>query len=102
MIESNGNHLSRKIKYTAYILSAFAAGLFVVNLFTKTMYYFDENNYYHRNAGWYFYTAITVAIMIFTLGLVWKYWKHMNQGLLAGIICYVVLPLVSVLVQSFV
>lgn len=102
LIESNGNHPSRKIKYTAYILSAFAAGLFVVNLFTKTMYYFDENNYYHRNAGWYFYTAITVAIMIFTLGLVWKYWKHMNQGLLAGIICYVVLPLVSVLVQLFV
>lgn len=72
LIESYGNHLRRKIKYTAYILSAFAAGLLVVNLFTRTMYYFDENNYYHRNTGWYFYTAITVAILIINIRLAGK------------------------------
>jgi len=92
---------SRKLMIFANVAIVVEFAIMTINLFTGIAYYFDENNYYHRNVGWFVYTAIVLLIMVTLVIYVMSYRKMINRALLIGILAYTLIPLFSCLVQLF-
>ena len=88
--------------YLNIILSMFAfAGLIlVVNLFTDWMYYFDAANFYHRNFGWYLYTALSLVCLATSCVLILKHRKFLDRFTLFSLLCFELFPIVAVVFQS--
>lgn len=76
-------------------------GMFFVVLsqFTNLYYYFDENNFYHRNSGYFISMLIPVIVMLIDLSLMMQYRKNLPRRIFISMLSYIVLPLFAVLIQ---
>lgn len=84
----------RKIK-TVYVIAVIAMILVIVNQFTGFYYYFDAQNFYHRNY-WYFLSMLLPVIgMIIDFVLILQYQSNVSRRVKISLLSYIVLPYVA-------
>ena len=71
----------------------------VLSQFTDLYYYFDENNFYHRNTGYFISMLIPVIVMLIDLSLMLQYRKRLSRRIFISMLSYIVLPLLAALIQ---
>lgn len=74
----------------------------VSNLFTGWMYYFDASNYYHRNTGWYVYTALDLVCILTAGAMGICYRKYIRKPMFAALLFYSYMPLIAIVIQTFI
>ncbi len=74
----------------------------VINIFTNWMYYFDEENYYHRNFMWYVYAGIFAAILFIGAGSAIRHRKVLGARKLLSALIFAIVPIVAAIAQAFV
>lgn len=89
--------LYRKI---VVVSSAIAAGIILINLFTGWMYYFDDENFYHRNWAWYAYTVLSLVSMATSCVLVVRQRKNLGGARTAALLLFLLCPLAATVLQS--
>lgn len=90
----------RRAKSVSYICAAGVA-LVIISQFTNFYYYFDADNFYHRNTGYIISLLIPVAAMLIDLSLLLQFRKNIRTKIFISMISYIVLPLVAAAVQIF-
>ncbi len=75
--------------------------LVVISQFTNFYYYFDADNFYHRNTGYFISLLIPVAAMLIDLSLLLQFRKNIRKKIFVSMLSYIVLPLVAAAVQIF-
>ncbi|MGN0495680.1 MAG: diguanylate cyclase domain-containing protein [Lachnospiraceae bacterium] len=76
--------------------------ILIINLFTKWMYYFDETNSYHRNIGWYVYTALGLICILTGCVMSIRYRKAIRKTMLVALLFYSVAPVIAIVIQTFI
>lgn len=79
------------------------AGVIMVILsqFTHFYYYFDDANFYHRNAGYMISILIPALGMFLDFSLLVQYQKNISRKMLVSMTSYITLPLLAAAVQVF-
>ncbi len=90
----------RRTRCVSYICAA-GVVLVIVSQFTDFYYYFDADNFYHRNTGYIISLLIPVAAMLIDLSLLLQFRKNIRKKIFISMISYIVLPLVAAAVQTF-
>lgn len=94
-----------KVKWVArsaiYLIVAVYTIILIFSLFTGLIYYFDEDNIYHR-AQYYWISAVFAVVMLINLIVATTaLWNNLLQFERWSLITFVVLPAVSNLFQLF-
>lgn len=100
LLEEKNIKLNSIYRNIVDICALSAIGILLVSQFNNWMYYFDEFNYYHRNIGWYIYTALSVALPVVTFIIGIKYRKHITKSTFIALILYVLAPFIAIIIQS--
>lgn len=95
--EARKVHRARSVSYIC------AAGviLVIISQFTGLYYYFDANNFYHRNTGYMISLLIPVTAMVIDLSLLLQFRKNIRKKIFVSMLSYIVLPLMAAAIQSF-
>lgn len=91
---------SRRVKIVG-VLCLIGVLLVILSQFTQMYYYFDANNFYHRNAAYPFSMLIPVTGMLIDLSLLLQYRKRLGQDMFLAMLSYIVLPLAAAGIQIF-
>ncbi len=75
--------------------------LVVVSQFTNLYYYFDADNFYHRNDAYIISFLIPVTGMLIDLSLLIEYRKNVSRKIFVSLLSYIVLPLLAAIIQIF-
>lgn len=89
-----------RTKCVSYIC-AIGIALVIFSQFTNLYYYFDADNFYHRNTGYIISLMIPVAGMLIDLSLLIQFRKNIRKKIFISMLSYIVLPLVAAAVQTF-
>ena len=73
--------------------------LVMVSQFTDLYYYFDADNFYHRNSAYIISMILPLCCMIIDLSLLLQYRKRMSKDTLAALSSYIVLPVAAAVIQ---
>lgn len=83
------------------LLALVALGLVILSQPTSLYYRFDEQNVYHRCAGYPLSVLLPMAGMLLDLSLLVQYRRRIDRELFVAMLSYVVLPLAAMAVQIF-
>lgn len=100
VIEQKGVVVYRTCLKVSRFTMAFIFAVLCINLFTNSMYYFDTENYYHRNWFWYVYAIVAVLIILMGACLGVRYRKEIGKRTFHSILFYSAVPVVAVGVQT--
>lgn len=89
----------QKVVNTCVVLETL---VLVGNLFTGWMYYFDASNYYHRNTGWYIYTALDLVCVLTTGAMSICYRKSVRKPMFAALLFYSYMPVIAIIMQTLI
>lgn len=100
LLEAKG--ISPPKTYWNIIVGCFlaATAMLLLNLVTGWMYYFDEQNYYHRSMGWYFYTLLSLVCLVIACILVFRYRRSFSRPTLFSLLLFEFFPIIAIVVQS--
>lgn len=84
---------------TGIVLLALA--LVVVSQPINLYYYFDAENFYHRNAAYPLSAVLPIIVMMIDLSLLVQYRYRVSRELFVAMLSYLVLPLTTAVVQIF-
>lgn len=84
----------------AYVLCAVAMLLVIVSQFTDLYYYFDAQNYYHRNSGYILSMILPVVVMLIDLTLLIQYRKRIRRRIVWSMVSYIAFPLIAAAIQT--
>ena len=82
-------------------LCATGVVLVIFSQFTNLYYYFDADNFYHRNPGYFISLLIPVVGMLIDLSLLLQFRKNIRKKIFLSMLSYIVLPLAAAAVQTF-
>ena len=102
VFNDRGVDVSDKYIKVANVFSFINAVIIVVNLIYPWMYYFDGDNYYHRNNMWYVYTLLSLVIIFSGASMAIKYRKHLEIRSLVSIMLFSFIPIIATVIQLFV
>ena len=102
VFNDRGVDVSDKYIKVANVFSFINAVIIVVNLVYPWMYYFDGDNYYHRNNMWYVYTLLSLVIIFSGASMAIKYRKHLEIRSLVSIMLFSFIPIIATVIQLFV
>ena len=88
--------------HAIYCVCAVGGMLVIVSQFTDFLYYFDENNLYHRTDNYYISQVIAIVGMILATYMMFYHRKYFSTEMLLSMLAYMVLPLAAAFVQIFV
>ncbi len=79
------------------------AGIFLVAVsqFTNLYYYFDANNFYHRNTWYIISELIPLSAMFLDLSLIIQYRDRLSKRMFISLSSYICLPVVAACIQIF-
>lgn len=83
----------------AYILCILAISLVVLNLFTNLYYYFDADNFYHRNNGYIISMLLPLCCMLIDSSLLIQYRERISKKALWAMLSYIILPVAASMIQ---
>ena len=89
-----------RAKMVSYICAT-GVVLVILSQFTNFYYYFDADNFYHRNMGYMISLLIPVAAMLIDLSLLLQFRKNIRTKIFISMLSYIVLPLVAAAIQIF-
>lgn len=84
-----------------YFIALLGVLVVILSQFTNWYYYFDAQNFYHRNSAFFLSLLIPFLGMILDLTLLIQYRKNISRNILVSMISYLVLPIVAVVIQTF-
>lgn len=84
-----------------YLIAVVGMILVVISQFTNLYYSFDADNFYHRNPAYIIAFGMPFIGMVIDLSLIIQYRKTLTRLMLISMVSYIVLPLLTVLVQVF-
>ena len=90
----------RRVKSVSYICTA-GIVFIIISQFTNLYYYFDADNFYHRNTGYMLSLLIPVVAMFIDLSLLLQFRKNIRKKIFISMLSYIVLPLIAAAVQTF-
>lgn len=90
----------RRAKSVSYICAT-GVVLVIISQFTDFYYYFDADNFYHRNTGYIISLMIPVTAMLIDLSLLLQFRKNIQKKIFVSMLSYIVLPLVAAAIQIF-
>lgn len=82
-----------------YILAGIALALVIITPFTDLYYYFDANNYYHRNSAYILSMLLPLCCMLIDLSLLIQYRKRIDRKSLLAMSSYIILPIAAAMIQ---
>lgn len=83
------------------IISCIGMLLVVFSQFTHIYYYFDAQNYYHRNTWYPISIVIPYTGMLIDLSLIIQYRKRLRKEIFMAMCSYIALPAVSAVILLF-
>ena len=101
-LEEKNIKISRAYIVIEAVLVVIAVATLLVNVFNGWMYYFDENNYYHRNSVWYLYAAVLVIALCTLFALTIRVRKAFRKVSFYLIFFCELLPIIAAAIQSVV
>lgn len=101
VIEEKGNSITNIYKNLIFVCRVCAYGILIINLFTKWMYFFDQDNYYHRNTGWFVYITLALICLIICLIVIVRYRKEIGKRNFISLIVCGSVPIGTTIAQSF-
>lgn len=102
VISEKGAEINKRIIRADNVFSCINLAIIAVNLFYHWMYYFDENNYYHRNSMWYVYTVLTLVVIFTGAGVAIKYRKLLKIRSFIAVMLFSFIPIIATIVQVFI
>lgn len=84
----------------ARLISLAGILLVVLSQFTDLYYYFDAENYYHRNSGYVLSMLLPLICMMLDLSLLIEYRNQISRSILLAMGSYIALPLAAAAIQS--
>lgn len=89
----------RRAKIVSYVCTA-GIVLVILSQFTNLYYYFDADNFYHRNPGYIISLLIPVSGMLIDLSLLLQFRKNIRKKIFLSMLSYIILPLTAAVVQT--
>lgn len=90
----------RRARSVSYIC-AIGVSLVILSQFTNLYYYFDADNFYHRNTGYIISLLFPVTGMLIDLSLLLQFRRNIRKKIFISMLSYIVLPLAASVVQTF-
>lgn len=109
-IERNTDSEEQKKRFTVepviriragFLIAILGVILVLVSQFTHLYYYFDANNIYHRNPGYFFSVLIPLSGEIVGLSLLIQYRAKIGRTTFVAMFSYMLLPLLTMIIQAF-
>ncbi|MCQ2523804.1 MAG: diguanylate cyclase [Lachnospiraceae bacterium] len=101
MVEEDNTEPNRIYLTISRVLYIIAIGMLFINLPTKWIFKFDENNYYFRNHGWYVYTSALILTMFVVISFALKYRMLIDKRIFVSILIFEITPIASAIMQMF-
>lgn len=86
-------------RYIIEVVALLAFMILLINIFLGWMYYFDENNYYHRNYMYYVYAGLNLLSAIPLIVLSIMYRKAIGKKMTIMNLIFISVPFVSTIMQ---
>ncbi len=84
-----------------WLICTIALVLVIVSQFTHLYYYFDADNFYHRNTMYLISMLLPLSGMLLDFSLLLQYRKRLSRDSFVAMVSYIVLPLVAAVIQTF-
>jgi len=101
MILENGGQVKKAYLLTFDALLVFSMLLLFINCFNGWVFSFDDNNFYYRNTGWYFFMGLMVLEGSLLLLAIFVYRKYFSRLMWFSLWGYVLVPFLMVILQIF-
>lgn len=92
--------MPRRVKLIRYI-AIFGMIMVVISQFNHMYYYFDAQNYYHRNTFYPISIAIPYAGALLDLSLIIQYRKRLPKAIGIAMVSYILLPAFAAIILLF-
>lgn len=89
----------RRAKVVSYVCTV-GIVLVILSQFTDLYYYFDSENFYHRNPGYVISLLIPVTGMLIDLSLLLQFRKNIRKNIFMSMLSYIILPLTAAAIQT--
>ena len=76
-------------------------GLIIAASFSGLVFYFDDNNIYHRGPGYLLSNLCPLVLLAIDTYLLCKYRKRMARSVRVALWLYIIIPVLGILIQSF-
>ncbi len=97
----NGRNV-RKRTAAVFFIAAVGIIMVVITQFNDFLYYFDENNFYHRSGAFPVSQIIGIIGGFIELTIIIQYRKSFTRAWFAAYTSYIVLPVIAAVIQIFV
>lgn len=98
----NGINLSGIYSKISIFFFISAGACLIINCFTNWMFYFDDDNYYHRGIGWYIYTVfLTIGILVVVYATI-LIRKKIARRFFTVLLLYEFAPFIAIIIQIFI
>ena len=74
--------------------------LVVISQFTNLYYYFDSENFYHRNSGYIISMILPMLSMIIDMSLLLRYRARVSREIFCAMSSYIVFPVAAAIFQA--
>ena len=87
--------------YAVFFICLVGLGFTIANQFTKIFYYFDEGNFYHRNALYPLSVALELLPGLISVVMLFQYKKFLQKNVFVSLFLYSVFPLAGIVLALF-
>lgn len=84
-----------------YLIALLGIFLVILSQFTNLYYYFDADNFYHRNPGYILSSIIPMMGLLLDLALLVQYRKNISTDIFVSMLSYIALPALAMVAQIF-
>lgn len=99
--QGQGEKVPKRVKLV-YGIGAAGIALVIVSQFTNLYYYFDADNFYHRNTMHPLSLMVGVVCMVLDLSLLIQYHRRIKKENFLSMISYIVLPGIATVILIFI
>lgn len=99
VIRSYGITISALLYKVTLLLYLLTGVCILINFLNGWMFGFDENNYYHRNAGWYVYSLLFILGTAVLMYLLFSIRTQLDTGLFISLVLYMLVPFIAIIFQ---
>lgn len=101
LLKEKGVRPNPVFRYISNACVVAGAAILLINLCTGWMYYFDADNYYHRNIGWFFYTGVSVLCFVMGVIVLIRHRRSIRMSTLFTNAAAAIFPYIAILLQTW-
>lgn len=100
LFPKNSGKNIRRVKLV-YAICVVGVLLVIISQFTNLYYYFDADNYYHRNPEYVISMLLPLVGMLVDCSMLVEYRENISKRMFLSMLSYITLPLAAVVVQLY-